>query len=202
MKERICIIDNCELTLIAKGMCQKHYYRVKRGKPLTTSRLDKRPAIIDGDVAKLPLGINAAKGYALVDSKYSYLDKYKWSIGGRGYAMGYVNGEMVKLHHVISGKPPKNMVTDHINRDKFDNTSSNLRFVSQEINAINKSMNRLNTSGIKGVCWDKQNKKWFAQIKLRNRNSFLGYFESKSDAAQARLKAEHDNKTFKEALHA
>lgn len=43
----------------------------------------------------------------------------------------------VPLHWLIIGKAPKNMVIDHINRNKLDNRKENLRFITQAENFRN-----------------------------------------------------------------
>lgn len=49
---------------------------------------------------------------------------------------------------------------------------------------------RRNTSGVKGVSWDKEREKWSAQIGFKGKNYHLGRFEKKEDAIKARKKAE------------
>lgn len=49
-----------------------------------------------------------------------------------------------------------------------------------------------NTSGTKGVYWDKSNKKWRAAINFKGRCYSLGYFTNKQDAINARKKAEEE----------
>ncbi len=43
-----------------------------------------------------------------------------------------------------------------------------------------------NTSGVTGVKWDKSRNKWIAEIKFRNKRYFLGRYEKKEDAIEAR----------------
>lgn len=47
-----------------------------------------------------------------------------------------------------------------------------------------------NTSGYKGVTWDKHNKKWKAFIYFQNKRIHLGNFKDKNEAIQARKEAE------------
>lgn len=49
---------------------------------------------------------------------------------------------------------------------------------------------KTNKSGIRGVSWDKSRKKWRAQIIFKGKNYFLGRFDKKEDAAEARKEAE------------
>ena len=49
-----------------------------------------------------------------------------------------------------------------------------------------------NTSGVRGVFWNKRRHKWQAQIKFQRKNRFLGYFDDLADAAEARREAEQE----------
>lgn len=42
-----------------------------------------------------------------------------------------------------------------------------------------------NTSGFKGVYWDRRRQKWYAQIGINRRGKSLGYFETAKLAAEA-----------------
>jgi hypothetical protein len=47
-----------------------------------------------------------------------------------------------------------------------------------------------NKSGHKGVCFNKNEKKWVATIWANNKQHHLGYFSQKEDAIAARVEAE------------
>jgi len=49
-----------------------------------------------------------------------------------------------------------------------------------------------NTSGTTGVKWDKNRKKWYAQIDFQGKRTHLGSFVNKEDAIQARKEAEEE----------
>lgn len=51
---------------------------------------------------------------------------------------------------------------------------------------------RNNTSGVKGVFWDKSMKKWRTEITFKGKKHNLGYFTNKQDAINAREKAEEE----------
>lgn len=53
-----------------------------------------------------------------------------------------------------------------------------------------KKMNRNNTSGIKGVTWDKKQGKWIAYINFRRKMYYLGAYMRIKEAAFARKQAE------------
>ena len=51
--------------------------------------------------------------------------------------------------------PPVGYRVDHINRDSLDNQDFNLRLATCSQNQANREVNKNNTSGFKGVSWDK-----------------------------------------------
>ena len=85
-------------------------------------------------------------------------------------------------------------IIDHINGDRQDNRISNLRAVDYRTNVANQSVAK--SSGLKGACWDKNKKKWVAQISVNYRKIHLGRFNSESAAHAAYMEAaEKFNKT-------
>ena len=83
---------------------------------------------------------------------------------------------------------PNNKTTiDHIDNDKANNNINNLRWVTQQENSSNRSLSKKNTSGNKGVCFNKKLNKWQAQIMYKNIIKHLGLFDNKEDAIIARV---------------
>jgi len=76
---------------------------------------------------------------------------------------------------------------DHIDRDRLNNRIANLRLATRAQNNANASVRKSSLSQIKGVSWDKQKGKWSARIKFGNRQTHIGYFSTKNDAATAYL---------------
>ena len=118
------------------------------------------------------------------------------AIAGAKHKTGYIRvgikGKVYQAHRLvwiyIYGYIPKTL--DHINHNKSDNRLSNLREVSDSENQRNRSRNHNNTSGVAGVCWNKNACKWQAQIKTPEKNLYLGLFSEFSDAVNARKNAE------------
>ena len=67
-----------------------------------------------------------------------------------------------------------------------------------DLSLLTQKMHSNNTSGQKGVCWSKRNKKWKSYITVKGKNIYLGYYADKQDAINARLEAEE--KYFKPIL--
>jgi len=160
--EKKCRVNGCiglglpnkkGIRYLTKGLCTKHYSRlVRTGEYDRTTGRDERKAIREGKIARIPIGIKAKYGYAIVDVKYAdKIERYKWCKHEGGYAICFKEGEMILMHHMIIGKPPKPLVTDHINRDKRDNRSANLRHIRHSENMWNTGTSSSNTTGHKNI---------------------------------------------------
>tara|TARA_B100001057_G_scaffold347350_1_gene348673 strand:- start:386 stop:1018 length:633 start_codon:yes stop_codon:yes gene_type:complete len=86
--------------------------------------------------------------------------------------------------------PESNLVIDHKNGNRYDNTIENLRLVTQAENSKNRSTPKDNTSGHIGLYWRKEKKKWQVQIGLNGKIIHIGSFKNKEDAIKARKEAE------------
>lgn len=78
---------------------------------------------------------------------------------------------------------------DHKDVNPSNNRWLNLRQANQSQNMHNMHAPTHNTSGVKGVCFDKENEKWMAYIYVDGRFKNLGRFTEKDDAAAAYAKA-------------
>jgi hypothetical protein len=76
----------------------------------------------------------------------------------------------------MTGNFPSQTI-DHINRIKDDNRLCNLRHADQSHNNLNVCKNVSNTSGYKGVNWNKNRKKWAVRCTVNGERIFLGYFD-------------------------
>jgi len=72
-------------------------------------------------------------------------------------------------------------VKEHIKQDSIDGTRKS---------ALKAKLHKGNTSGHKGVTYDKQRKKWRAYIGFKGKQISLGYFDNVEDAVKVREKAE------------
>lgn len=78
---------------------------------------------------------------------------------------------------------------DHKNHNTLDNRRENLRLAVGGQNGANRKTSKNNTSGYKGVTWNKSKNKWKAQIKVDYKNKNLGSYLTAKDAAIAYNKA-------------
>ena len=88
---------------------------------------------------------------------------YTWCINGAGYAETTIKGKHVLLHRFIT-KARDGVVIDHKNLTKLDNRKYNLREASKSQNQYNRGRQKNNTSGLKGVRFNIQRRKWHVKI--------------------------------------
>ena len=99
------------------------------------------------------------------------------------------NGIKYLLHRYIMNCP-KGMYVDHINHNTLDNRKCNLRITTNANNIRNGNIRKNNTSGINGVSYDKERKKYVAIIGVNGKKMFLGRFINLEDAIKNRKDAE------------
>lgn len=85
---------------------------------------------------------------------------------------------------LMTGRWPIDQI-DHINRVRSDNSWSNLREANGAENSRNEGLRANNTSGLRGVGWNKSREKWRANIKVNNKQMYLGSFYTKEAAYEA-----------------
>lgn len=140
-----------------------------------------------------PLGLCASKrAQNTWNTKFSGKEAFK-AKKGSGYLTGAIFDRTFLAHRIIwaisTGAWPVGEI-DHINGVRSDNSIENLREVTRSENSRNMKKYSCNTSGVNGVSWNRQAKKWVALIKAGGRQEHLGYFDNIADAAEARRAAE------------
>lgn len=109
-------------------------------------------------------------------------------INDGGYLRIRVDGKVYPGHRLawlyVHGKFP-NGELDHINRNRSDNRIANLRLATRSENKQNRSMQRNNKSGYRGVHWNGRDRRWHAQIQLDGKRHHLGSYQSSEDAYAA-----------------
>lgn len=100
---------------------------------------------------------------------WSRLDKYYWR-DVRGYAETTINYKHYKFHRMAMNIDNKKIKIDHINGNTMDNRKINLRLCNDQENSFNRYKNSNNTSGYKGVYFDKERGKWRGAIQYNGRS--------------------------------
>lgn len=128
----------------------------------------------------------------LISSKPQYVGKLAGSLSGTGHVQIRIDGPHYYGHRLawlyMTGNWP--IEIDHKNRIRDDNRWKNLRQVSHAENCRNQENFSNNTSGHTGVHWFKRDQMWIARIQVEGKRKFLGKFDSKDEAIEARKEAE------------
>lgn len=147
----------------------RYPYQIRRGQ-----------CLIENHICKIPLQNG---DFAICDEdRVKEVNIYTWHNGGRGYISAYINGKTVMLHKLLY---PEISKIDHINRNKLDNRSCNLRPCDRSQNKANSAKQSDNTSGFKGVTLKKETGKFQASIRANGVRYHIGSFPTAIEAAKA-----------------
>ena len=151
------------------GPCRN--YRAKR----------KDPDLADGAVKRIPLGNGL---YAYVDAPdYERLSQYNWSYRA-GYAGCCIKGKSVFMHRLIMNTP-KGKVVDHVDGNRLNNCRANMRNCTPGENRCNQAKRIGSISRYKGVFYLERTGKYYAKIRQRGKEYWLGCFDDEEEAARA-----------------
>lgn len=111
----------------------------------------------------------------------------------RGYRLLGIDGAAYQEHRIAyfmgSGTDPHGSLIDHVNGNRADNRFANLRLCSAEQNQHNSGKRNANTSGYKGVSFDRDRNRWRASITAFGERKFIGRFDTPELAHMAYCKA-------------
>lgn len=106
----------------------------------------------------------------------------------RGYVYIRIAGKNYRASRLawfyVHGVWPDGQI-DHIDGNRGNDAIANLRVATGSQNCGNTKRRRTNTSGHKGVSFERKNGKWRAQIHTGSKGYFLGYYPTAEDAAIA-----------------
>lgn len=128
---------------------------------------------------------------ALVDDEdFDFINQWSWSaslMSGSYYASRSEgprgDSHRILMHRAIMWFPKCHV--DHRNHNTLDNQKHNLRNATSPQNGWNRLKASSNTSGFKGVAWDKERSLWVVHIKKNGVSKKVGRFSSIHDAAAA-----------------
>lgn len=96
-----------------------------------------------------------------------------------GYVNICFNYKKHKMHRIIylmhHGYLPKEI--DHIDGNPQNNAIENLREANRSQQLCNTKLRKNNSSGIKGVCWDKSKQKWLVRVNKDSKNVYMARFD-------------------------
>jgi hypothetical protein len=176
------------------GMPRKFCYRHSGMVPIVE---DAVPFKIDGVYCRL---ISLSQGlYTIIwESDYKWIMQWKWCAWWSHSSQSYYAvrygatkdeqaGEYIWMAREIFGLRKGDPIeVDHIEPNAtLDNRRSNLRLANKSQQGCNKRKRKDNTSGYKGVCYDKSRGKWISSIKINGTSKYLGRFDTPEEASAA-----------------
>jgi hypothetical protein len=125
---------------------------------------------------------------------YELIKNHCWYIetGGRVCARNPNGKTPFKMHRVIMAFYGNVEEIDHENHNQSDNRKLNLRPCTHMENLHNTKVPKSNTSGVIGISFRKDTKKYSVKIEYNKKIMRLGCFSNLEDAIIVRLKAEKE----------
>jgi hypothetical protein len=146
--------------------------------------------------------IKTKSGHVILvdDEDFERFGQHGWYLDSHGYPTRNVphpsrpgKRTTEKLHRAIMGLTVGGGgEVDHANRDPLDNRRSNLRLCTKSQNQWNKGAYSNNSSGFKGVTFDRSQGKWEARIRVDGRMRRLGRYNAPEAAHAAYCAAVHE----------
>lgn len=132
------------------------------------------------------------------DCDFDLLSCHQWRIAiekrtsyNIAYAMTTIENTTIRMHNLILPLENSELVIDHKDCNGLNNQRSNLQRITQAQNTQKKRIGNSNTSGYKGVSYDKKRAKYYAYIQVNGKSMNLGRYEEVEQAAKAYNRAVH-----------
>lgn len=106
-----------------------------------------------------------------------YVDSNEYSTGKQKY---------IRLHRLLLNAP-RGLDVDHIDHNTLNNRRNNLRLATRSQNQQNMPLLQNSKSGIRGVTWNKVNKKWWLRVHIDGKRTSLGLFNALEEAKKAAI---------------
>ncbi len=123
------------------------------------------------------------------DGKFYKKGKQAGGYTDTGYRKIQFRGSRPREHRLAwffaFGEIPEGMEIDHKNGIRDDNRIGNLRLVTSRENAMNRTKQKNNTSGVTGVTFNPLTQTWRSRVNLDGKKHEIGSFKSKRQAIQA-----------------
>lgn len=111
-----------------------------------------------------------------------------------GYVRARIDGELYYGHRLIffmeTGEWPDEV--DHMYGDTSDNRWDKIRPSTHKQNLTSTKLRKDNTSGYKGVSWNKNMKKYVAQAKVNGKQTYFGLYDTAEEASKVIIKVRNE----------
>lgn len=174
---KTCSFDGCDNPHKARGLCDGHYIQQHKGQELRPLR-------------------PSSQGLTFEQRFWAKVDKtdecWVWTsvVNSGGYGRIRADGRYRYAHRVswefINGPVPDCLELDHRCGNRACVNPAHLRPTTRSQNMQHRTISqRNNTSGVRGVCWDKKANAWRARAMLNGRTYSGGYHSTIESAAAA-----------------
>jgi hypothetical protein len=147
--------------------------------------------VVEGDICIISLFGRRKNKIAetIIDVEdYEKCKFYKWcGFKDRDGNIRVINSKAGYLSNfVMDFKPTRFICTDHIDGNTLNNRrKTNLQICTMQQNLMKSKLYKNNSSGYRGVCWDKTHNKWVANVQYNYKSIRIGSFFKKEEAALA-----------------
>lgn len=145
---------------------------------------------------KIPLTRNFE---ALIDKQdFEIVRQYKWHTheSHKGYFYAVTNIRLscgkraiLKMHRLLLGLHDRNVKVDHKDGNGLNNKRSNIRICTQGQNVLNTSVQKNNTTGLKGVSFSKKRNVYVARLMFNGEYKLCKQFKTAEEAYKAYCEA-------------
>jgi len=176
---RKCTVEGCDSKHYAKGYCVKHYMRFKKyGDPLYS----ELHGLSNSLTYKSWEGIKNR----CLNENTPYFKYY----GGRGITVcERWKNSFLAFYEDMGPRPSKDHSIDRIDVNG-NYEPGNCKWSTKSEQSLNRRIQSNNSSGYKGVKFDKRRGTWSAEIQFNKKRKYLGTFKTLEGAIEARKKAE------------
>lgn len=176
----ICAFEGCEKPRYGRiPICNGHYQQRAAGKPLTPLRRAMTPR-------------------EHIEQRSIDNGRGCWVFRGESNKYGAlrVNNRSRPAHRVsyelYVGPIPAGYQIDHKCRTPGCVNPDHLQAVTHKQNGENLGLSKANTSGVRGVSWDRANKKWCVTVRHNYRRHWVGRFATLEEAEEAVIKKRNE----------
>lgn len=176
-QKRTCSFEGCERATVGRGLCNGHWQQQRRGADLSPLRITGR-------------GLTDQERLDRLTDKSGECWLWTGSMYPEGYGQFHFQGKSGNAHraaYILSRGPiSSDLVVDHKCHNRACVRPDHLQAVTNKQNLENIGvLNSNNSSGERGVSWNKARKKWAAQYRHNGRIVFLGRFDDYEAAVEA-----------------